>query len=265
MVKKRRTDARLMLVGDFEDGDALPLETQRQILSDPVILLTGFVDDAAPFYADIDVVALPSYREGFPLVALEAAAAARPIVAADCTGMRDAVVDGKTGLIVPVADSQALAEGLLQLLESPEIAARMGQAARGRVVCEFQCDRIWADKLKLYARLCESNPIGRPIVQAALKRAFDALAALALLAIFSPLIAFIALALLAMGGGPVLFSQVRPGLRRQPFVVHKFRTMSNQRSASGELLSDDLRHLGDFCGGGVSTSCPNCGASCAGT
>ena len=93
-VKKQRRDARLLLVGDFENGDALPPEVHRRIASDPTILLTGFVDDATPFYADIDVVALPSRREGFPLVALETAAAARPIVAADCTGMRDAVVDG---------------------------------------------------------------------------------------------------------------------------------------------------------------------------
>ena len=141
-VKMKRADARLLLVGDFENGDPLPPKVQQQILGDRSILLTGFVDDAAPFYADIDVLALPSYREGFPLVALEAAAAARPIVAADCTGMCDAVVDGKTGLIVPVADWQALADGLLQVLESPETAVRMGQAARGRVLRQFQPDLI---------------------------------------------------------------------------------------------------------------------------
>lgn len=240
-VQLRRPDARLLLVGDFEDGDPLPPLVCRRILSDPAILLTGFVDDATPFYADIDVVALPSYREGFPLVALEAAASARPIVAADCTGMRDAVADGKTGVIVPIGDSHALAEGLLQLFESPETAARMGQAARGRVLRQFQPDLIWAEKLELYLRLLESNPIGRPILQASAKRAFDALAALALLILLSPLIALIALALFASGSGPVLFSQVRPGYRGRPFVVHKFRTMSGKCSASGQLLPDGER------------------------
>lgn len=240
-VKAKRVDARLLLVGDFEDGDPLPCDVQQRILNDPSILLTGFVDDAAPFYADIDVVALPSYREGFPLVALEAAAAARPIVAADCTGMCDAVVNGKTGLIVPVADAHALADGLLQLLESPETAVKMGQAARGRVLRQFQPDVIWAEKLALYAHLFESNPVGRPSLPAAAKRVFDALAAAILLILFSPLIATIAFTLFATGGGPVLFSQVRPGRRQRPFVVHKFRTMSNARSATGELLPDDER------------------------
>lgn len=240
-VKQQQTNARLLLVGDFEDGDALPLEIQRRILSDPAILLTGFVDDAAPFYADIDVVALPSYREGFPLVALEAAAAARPIVAADCTGMRDAVVNGETGLIIPMADSQALAEGLLQFLKSPEIAAQMGQMGRDRVLRQFQRDHVWADRLELYERLCEGNPVGRPIVQEGLKRAFDAVAALILLALFSPLILLVALALFVTRGGPVFFNQVRPGLRQRPLVVHKFRTMSDERSAGGDLLPDAQR------------------------
>lgn len=243
-LRLKRPDARLLLVGDFEEGDPLPPATCQLILNDPSILLTGFVDDAAPFYADIDVVALPSYREGFPLAALEAAAAARPIVAYDCTGMRDAVADGETGLIVPVADSPALAEGLLQLLESPETAARMGQAARGRVLRQFQPDLIWAEKLDLYRRLFESNPVGRPVLQEAAKRAFDALAAAALLILSSPLIAAIALALFLTGGGAVFFKQIRPGRRLRPFVVHKFRTMSNARSASGELLSDDERLTG---------------------
>jgi glycosyltransferase involved in cell wall biosynthesis len=185
-LKLQRQDVRLLLVGDFEDGDPLPSAVRQSILSDPSILLTGFVDDATPFYAEIDIVALPSYREGFPLVALEAAAAARPIVAADCTGMRDAVVDGKTGLIVPVGNSQVLAEGLLHLLTSPEAAAKMGQSARGRVLRQFQPDLIWAEKRDIYERLLETNPIGRPALQAKAKRAFDALAALALLVFFGP-------------------------------------------------------------------------------
>ena len=145
---------------------------------------------------------------------------------------------------MPVAYSQALAEGLLQLLDSPETAARMGQAARGRVLRQFQPDLIWADKLEIYRRLFTSNPIGRPALLEATKRTGDVLAALALLVLLSPLIASIALALFALGGGPVLFRQVRPGLRRRPFVVRKFRTMSNQRSALGEPLSDDQRLTG---------------------
>jgi lipopolysaccharide/colanic/teichoic acid biosynthesis glycosyltransferase len=240
-LKIARPEVRLLLVGDFEEGDPLPTKVRQRILNDPAILLTGFVDDATPFYADIDVVALPSYREGFPLVALEAAAAARPIVAADCTGMRDAVVDGKTGLIIPVGDSQALAKGLLQLLNAPETAARMGQAARGRVLRQFQPDLIWSEKFDLYERLLQSNPIGRPVLQEVAKRAFDTVTAAALLVLFSPLIAVIALALFATGNGPVLFSQVRPGRHRRPFVIHKFRTMSDERTTEGELLSDEER------------------------
>lgn len=155
---------RLLLVGDFEDGDPLPEGTRRRIELSPEIELTGFVDDPADFYARLDVAALPSYREGLPNAALEAAAAGRSIVASRIPGMADAIVDGETGLLVPAGDVEALAGALRALLSDPARASRMGRAARERVAREFEPERVWRARAELYREWIARRPgtaIGR--------------------------------------------------------------------------------------------------------
>src|SRR5260221_10800481 len=71
---------RLLLVGDFEAGDPLPTEVHRSIDSDSSVIRPGFVIDIADYYRVMDVFSLPTYREGFPTVALEAQAAGVPVV-----------------------------------------------------------------------------------------------------------------------------------------------------------------------------------------
>lgn len=78
-------------------------------------------------------------------------------------------------------------------------------------------------------------------IQRALKRLFDVALALAVLTIFSPVVAIVACIIRIQLGSPVLFRQRRPGIRGEPFFVWKFRTMSSQKSANGELLPDEQR------------------------
>ena len=88
----------------------------------------GAVDDIRPYLAAADVVVLPSYREGIPRVAMEAAAAGRPVVAYDVRGVRE-VIDPGSGLLVPRGDpgrSPAVVEGLL---DDPERRADLAAAA----------------------------------------------------------------------------------------------------------------------------------------
>jgi glycosyltransferase involved in cell wall biosynthesis len=92
----------------------------------------GLRQDVPALYAAMDVVTLPSYREGFPRSLVEAAAMAKPIVATDVRGCREVVREGENGFLVPVKDVSALADRLLILLDRPDMAEEMGR--RGRTI-----------------------------------------------------------------------------------------------------------------------------------
>lgn len=142
-VSERIPEARLLLVGDFENGDPVPEALERRLREDPRIRITGFVHDTAPYYPLMEVLALPSYREGFPNAPLEAAAAGVPTVGSRATGVVDAVVDGRTGSLVPVGDAEALADALLACLHDPAHRRAMGEAALARAGEEFRRELVW--------------------------------------------------------------------------------------------------------------------------
>ena len=159
ILKARLPEIRLLIVGDYEPGDPVPEGTRVAIAEDPHILFVGLVPDTAPYYGSMDVLALPTHREGFPNVVLQASAFRKPIVAAASTGTVDAVVDGVTGLLVPVGDPVALAGSLTQVLEDPQLAARLGSAGRERVEREFACELVWRRQVNLYRHMLRERGV----------------------------------------------------------------------------------------------------------
>jgi glycosyltransferase involved in cell wall biosynthesis len=134
----------LVLAGRIEaEEDAIPRDVVARLLADPRVHLPGAVRDMPRLYAACDVVALPTYREGFPNVALEAAAMALPIVATAVPGCVDAVVEGETGTLVPPRDPAALGAALSRYLADAALRARHGDAARARVLRDFRQEAIW--------------------------------------------------------------------------------------------------------------------------
>jgi len=112
----------------------------------------GFVphDELQDLYARAAVVACPSHREGFGVACLEAMAHGRPVVAGDVGGLRDLVVDGETGYLVPPRDVPALREALERLLGDPELRRRLGAAGRERAGRHFSWDTVTAATLAVY-------------------------------------------------------------------------------------------------------------------
>jgi glycosyltransferase involved in cell wall biosynthesis len=153
---------KLLFVGDYEGEDPLPFGLQQEIAADPSVIRLGWVDDASDFYHVIDLLALPSHREGFPNVVLEAQAAGRPVVAAKATGTKDAIQHGLTGLLVSPGDAMALAAAIGSLLRDPAAAAALGAAGRSRVVSEFNQERIWAALAEEYSRLLHGKGLPGP-------------------------------------------------------------------------------------------------------
>jgi glycosyltransferase involved in cell wall biosynthesis len=164
-LRRRFAELRLLLVGDFEEEDSLPQAIRRYIEIEPRIIKPGFVEDPAPYYHVMDVLALPSHREGFPNVVLEAHAAGKPVVAARSTGVIDAVIDGVTGIQFPIGDVSALTSALQLVLEDRTLATSLGSAGRERVRREFRREKIWNAIRREYLRLLHSR--GLPIPRTA--------------------------------------------------------------------------------------------------
>jgi len=148
-------DLRLLLVGGFEAGDPVPPALRARIEADPAVICTGFVADVEAYYWTMDVLALPTYREGFPGAPLEAQAASVPVVTTNATGAADAIVDGITGLRVPVGDVGALTAALDRLLADPERRARMGQAGCSWVQQNFQRETVWESLMASYRSILQ--------------------------------------------------------------------------------------------------------------
>ncbi len=155
-------DLRLLLVGDFEDGDPIDPVLRRNIEAHPGIVRTGFVRDVYPYYHVADMLVLPTLREGFPNVVLEAHAAGKAVVATRATGVVDAVADGVDGILVPIGDPAALAEAVALLLRDPALAARMGRAGRERVLRHFRQQDVWDALLREYVGLLGASGLPLP-------------------------------------------------------------------------------------------------------
>jgi glycosyltransferase involved in cell wall biosynthesis len=145
----------LLLVGPFEDEDAVPTTTRATLEAHPRVRLTETAWEIPPFYAAMDIVCLPSYREGFPNVPLEAGAMGLPVVATRIPGCTDAVVDGTTGLLVPPRDPRSLEAALRRYVDDPELRIRHGTAARQHVLALFRQEALWAALLAEYRRLLD--------------------------------------------------------------------------------------------------------------
>lgn len=130
-ILKESPETFLLLVGWFDEAeDYLSEEVRGRIMSHPRIVCTGFVEDVAPYYRTMDLLVFPSRREGFPNAVLEAAASELPVIATFATGVRDAVVPGLTGLLIPKGSPAAICAASLELIRDKERRLRMGREAR---------------------------------------------------------------------------------------------------------------------------------------
>lgn len=123
----------LVLVGPFEaDSNALPEATRQRMDRNSHIRVIGYTDKPEKYLAMADLFCLPSYREGFGSVVIEAAAMGVPAVATRVVGLVDAVAENQTGLLVPPKDEIALSAALSRLLEDAQLRGDLGRAAQIR-------------------------------------------------------------------------------------------------------------------------------------
>lgn len=159
-VLDQRTRTRFLSLGPSDATDRSEFEalaSQLGISGD--ISFLGMRLDMPALYEAMDIVVLPSYREGMPTTLMEAAAMERPVVATDIRGCRDVVREGETGLLVPPRDSEALAAAITSLLSDPERRRQMGLAGRRRAERLFDQRKIFAQVEGVYRQLLRQKGV----------------------------------------------------------------------------------------------------------
>ena len=148
----------LLLVGWFDRAeDALHPRWRERISSHRRIRHTGFVTETVPYYRAMDLFVLPTHREGFPNVALEAAACGLAVITTQSTGARDAVLPEVTGLLIPPGTPEAITEAVLGLLCDPGTRRRFGEAGREWVREVYSKERVLRMAVEFYRGLLEEG------------------------------------------------------------------------------------------------------------
>jgi glycosyltransferase involved in cell wall biosynthesis len=149
-IKKNTVSCVLLLIGPRkEPRDQLSQKVFSEIENEPTIRLIEPVADPESYYAIMDIFILPSYREGFPNVVLEAAAMRLPVITTDAIGCIDSVLDNETGFIVPVMNVEKMKEKMDVLLNDPDMRRSMGAHARERVLKDFDGEAITGELMYL--------------------------------------------------------------------------------------------------------------------
>jgi glycosyltransferase involved in cell wall biosynthesis len=143
----------LLVAGPFESQDPIPADVEAMMRRDPRIHIAGMVYDMPSVYRALDLLVLPTYREGFPVAPLEAAAMEVPVIATRIPGCVDAVRDGETGLLVPVRDAEALTAAIRMYLGDPTLRRQHGGNGRDRVLREFDPETMRDALFQEYLRL----------------------------------------------------------------------------------------------------------------
>lgn len=154
--KEHRVNARFILVGepDLENPTSLSTQELQQWAQEGIVEYWGHRTDMPEVLSMANIVVLPSYYgEGLPKVLIEAAACGRAVITTDHPGCRDAIEPGKSGILVPVRDSQALAKAIKDLLDNPEHYAAMGIAGRDFAERTFDVKEVVAEHLRIYKEL----------------------------------------------------------------------------------------------------------------
>ncbi len=154
-LRKTHPDVIFVVVGgtDADKADAISSEQLAAAGRRGHIVFAGNRDDMEHVYPGFDVFVLPSYREGFPRSAMEAAASGLPVIATDIRGCRQVVSQRQSGLLVPPHDPVRLAAAIEELVRDPVLRRQMGSAGRRKAEAEFDDRSVVSKSLQAYERV----------------------------------------------------------------------------------------------------------------
>lgn len=156
-LEKKYANLRLLIVGNYEEGDPVSARVRQEIKNNAKIIHAGFQKDPVPFYYLMNIFVLLTKREGFSNVSIEAALTGLPVIASNATGAKDTIIDRETGFLVDFTNTEDIAEKISLLVSNPELRNQM--AANGKKWAEenFSNDQIWEEMNKYYQTLLASR------------------------------------------------------------------------------------------------------------
>ena len=156
----RQLNCRLILVGTFEEEDAVSESDKEFLTTSDKVKFVGWQSDVRPFLAQADALVFPSYREGFPNVPMQAGAMGLPCIVTNINGCNEIIKDGLNGKIIaaPLKEGsevmqQALLNTMKWFIEHPEEAKRMGRNARPMIRERYEQKDIWKALKEFYDAL----------------------------------------------------------------------------------------------------------------
>ena len=152
ILKKRNVEGNFYLAGDniSVNPSRIPNEKINSWVEEGIVEYLGHQEDMKNLYSKMSIICLPSWREGFPKVLMEAAACGLPTITTDVPGCRNAIVDKKTGILVPLKNPTALANAIQFLIENIKIRKKMGKSGRELALSKFDFKIIIPLIVKLY-------------------------------------------------------------------------------------------------------------------
>ncbi|MBW7995578.1 MAG: glycosyltransferase family 4 protein [Candidatus Glassbacteria bacterium] len=159
IISAKNEHVRFLIIGDGELRAFLERKTRELGLESRVIFM-GFQHNLTKIYSGLDIVTLSSFNEGLPVALIEAMAAGKPVVSTDVGGVRDLILDGDNGLLVPSNDHRALADAIQYLLAKPGRRKMMGEAGRRKAYPLFDKNRLLEDIDRLYRDLLTKEKVG---------------------------------------------------------------------------------------------------------
>jgi glycosyltransferase involved in cell wall biosynthesis len=156
ILKEKKINAEFVLAGseDQANPSRVSLATINEWEKKKLISNWGFQKNMNHILSKATIVVLPSYREGFPKVLMEAAACGRPVITTNVAGCRDVVKHNITGMLVPVRNSRALANAIIYLLKNKVKLTQMGKKALFYAKKNFDIKNIVKKNLEIYSELC---------------------------------------------------------------------------------------------------------------
>lgn len=151
LLTQQENNCKLLIVGWRENHlDPLKKETEKLLNSNTNIIEAGYQADVRPYLAISNVLVLPTYREGFPNVVLQAGAMDLPSIVTNINGCNEIIKDELNGLIIPVKDSNAILNSMLWCLTHPDHLKRMSNISRNLIAENYRHTYIWHELLKIY-------------------------------------------------------------------------------------------------------------------